>query len=201
MNNLRHLLQDADPIRLEAPLGDTRREQMRREVLSNVSTNRPTTALRGRLTFAGAIVLAIVGIVALGDETWIRGTTPVSAAVRFEVRLAEDTPIQGSTVVKNADRMLYLHPEIVVSNDDVVQSWVSQDGDGRFGVQVQLSQSGADRLRQATAAHVGRPVAILIDGNVVMAPVVRSPMSDSAWISGDFTRGEAERIAAGMRLQ
>ena len=53
-------------------------------------------------------------------------------------------------------------------------------------------------MRQATAEHIGRPVAILIDGTVVMAPIVRSPIGDSAVISGQFTREEAERIAAGI---
>ncbi len=97
--------------------------------------------------------------------------------------------------------MIYLHPEIVVSNDDIAQSWVSQDGSDRFNVAIQLLPSGADRMRQATAMHVGRPVAILIDGRVVMAPVVRSPISDSAVITGNFTRAEAERITDGMKLR
>ena len=97
--------------------------------------------------------------------------------------------------------MIYLHPEIVVSNDDIAQSWVSQDGPDRFNVAVQLLPSGADRMRQVTAMHVGRPMAILIDGSVVMAPVVRSPIGDSAVITGTFTRAEAERVADGMMLR
>jgi len=94
-----------------------------------------------------------------------------------------------------------LHPEIVVSNDDIAQSWVSEDGPSQFRIAVQLLPSGAERMRQATANHVGRPVAILIDGSVVMAPVVRAPIGDSAVISGKYTRAEAERIADGMRLR
>jgi hypothetical protein len=31
-----------------------------------------------------------------------------------------------------------------------------------------------------------------------MAPTVRSPINDSATISGQFTRAEAERIVAGL---
>jgi hypothetical protein len=62
----------------------------------------------------------------------------------------------------------------------------------------QFLPSGAQRIRQATAAHIGRPVAILIDGRVVMAPVVRSPIRDSAMITGRFTQAEAERIADGI---
>jgi len=147
--------------------------------------------------------MALVGVMALGYGIWVRGTIPLLAAVRFEVRLAEDKPIQGLVVaqVPDSGRVIYLHPEIVVSNDDIAQSWVSQDGSDRFNVAIQLLPSGADRMRQATAMHVGRPVAILIDGRVVMAPVVRSPISDSAVITGNFTRAEAERITDGMKLR
>jgi preprotein translocase subunit SecD len=41
-------------------------------------------------------------------------------------------------------------------------------------------------------------MAILLDGKVVMTPVVRSPITDSAMITGNFTRAEAERIADGI---
>ena len=53
-------------------------------------------------------------------------------------------------------------------------------------------------MRQATAAHVGRPVAILLDGVVVLAPTVRSAIDNTAVITGDFTRDEASRIAIGL---
>lgn len=144
-----------------------------------------------------------MGVAAIGYQMWMHGTTPLLAAVRFEVRLAEDQPISGLVVARlaDSDRVIYLHPEIVVSNDDIAQSWVSEDAPNQFGIAVQLLPSGAERMRQATATHVGRPVAILIDGSVVMAPVVRSPIGDSALISGRYTRAEAEIIADGMRLR
>jgi preprotein translocase subunit SecD len=144
-----------------------------------------------------------MGMTAAGYQIWMHGTTTVLAAVRFEVRLAEDVPIPGLVVARLADsgRVIYLHPEIVVSNDDIAQSWVSEDGPNQFLIAVQLLPSGAERMRHATTAHVGRPVAFVIDGSVVMAPVVRAPIGDAAVISGDYTRAEAERIADGMRLR
>jgi preprotein translocase subunit SecD len=48
--------------------------------------------------------------------------------------------------------------------------------------------------------HLGRPVAILIDGEVVSVPTVKSPIGAAAVISGDFTRADAERIAQGMNI-
>jgi preprotein translocase subunit SecD len=142
---------------------------------------------------AGAVTLSGVG----ADR--LRLTTPVAAQVRFEVRLAEETPLPGLQVarVSVGSRLVYLHPELVVGNDDVAHASVVADGSG-FAVEVELLQAGAERMRQATASHVGRPVAMLLDGAVAMAPVVRSPIGSSARITGSFSRQEAERVAAGL---
>src|SRR5262245_5910383 len=203
-NNLRTLLQDADPVLHEAPLPDTKREELRRKILEDAATVPSTQAARrrGRLPFAAVIGTVLLGAMALGYVVWVHGTTRVLAAVRFEVRLAEDKPIPGLVVAQIPDsgHLIYLHPEIVVSNDDIDESWVYQVGPDQFNVGVKLLPAGADRMRQATAMHVGRPVAILIDGSVVMAPVVRTPIGDSAAITGKFTRAEAQRIADGMKL-
>jgi len=203
MSSLRSLLQDADPLRHEPPRLDADRERVRLTILRSAAVDQSTKPVRARLELVAAIAVLVIGVMTLGYQIWRHGTTPVMAAVRFEVRLAEDQPVSGLIVARLPDsgRVIYLHPEIVVSNDDIAQSWVSQDGPDRFGVAVQLLPSGADRMRQATATHVGRPVAILIDGRVVMVPVVRSPIGDSAMITGSFTRAEAERIADGMRLR
>jgi preprotein translocase subunit SecD len=56
-------------------------------------------------------------------------------------------------------------------------------------------------MRAATASHIGKPVAILLDGLVVMAPVLRTPIGASARITGSFTRAQAERIVKGIEIQ
>jgi hypothetical protein len=200
-HNLTRLLQDADPMRLEPPLADDRREQILQKVLRNTAAVRTANSAPPRRTVAAALAFAIITIVALGYGMWTHGTTSALAAVRFEARLAEEQPVSGLLVaqLQGSDRVIYLHPEIVVGNDDIAQSWVSADGPDRVQVTVQLLPSGAERMRQATAMHIGRPMAILIDGGVVMAPVVRSPISDAVVITGDFTRAVAERIADGMK--
>jgi len=53
-------------------------------------------------------------------------------------------------------------------------------------------------MRQPTTTHIGKPVAILIDGDVALAPTVKSPIGAAAMITGDFTRADAERIADGI---
>ena len=98
--------------------------------------------------------------------------------------------------------MIYLHADVVVGNGDISQSRVVPgDGPAQFWVGVDFSPAGAEKMRRATADHVGRPIAILGDGVVVTAPMLRSPVGGSAVISGDFTRAEAELIANGINLR
>jgi preprotein translocase subunit SecD len=138
-------------------------------------------------------------VVGAGVYVW-SGAARVEAAVRFEVRLAEERPAAGLTAaaVGDSSRVIYLHDEVVLANGDVVRARVVETGADRFGVEVELAPEASDRLRAATSGHIGRPLAILIDGRVVVAPVVRSAIERAAVVSGDFTRADASRIAQGL---
>ena len=201
MNRLSSFLKDADPLRHDPPRRDMDRDRVRQAILRASAIDRSTTPARNRWRLlAASAAIAIVAAVALGHQLWTDGSARLLAAVRFEVRLAEDTPTAGLVVaqVGNSGRLVYLHPEIVVSNDDIAQSWVYQDDAGGFGVAMKFLPSGAERMQQATKTHVGRPLAILIDGRVVSVPILRAPISDSATINGMFTQAEATRIADGI---
>lgn len=99
--------------------------------------------------------------------------------------------------IGNSSRLIYLHPEIVVSNDDIAEASVVDQG-AAVAIAVRFEPGGAERMRQATQGHIGRPMAILIDGRVVMAPTLRAPVSDSAMITGLYTRAEVERVVEGI---
>jgi preprotein translocase subunit SecD len=134
-----------------------------------------------------------------GYVSWI--AVNVVAAVRFEVRLAEDAPAAGlrEAAVPGGTRKLYLHEEAVLTNGDIARAeTIPGNTAATFGVALTFNGDGASKIARATGGHIGRPLAILIDGAVVMAPVVRSPVTTSAVISGDFTRAEADRIVAGI---
>jgi len=204
MKNLSDLLRQADPLLEEAGRLDDARERIRRTVAAAASTAGPRSfgpvSRRRVIMGAGAVVVSLI-VAGLLTGSGDRGT--LRAAVRFEMRLAERQPVPGLIVARvgTSDRVIYLHPESIVTNDDIAQNWITQDGPDRFGISVVFSPAAAQRMRQATATHIGRPVAILIDGEVVSAPVLRSAISDSAVISGDYTREQAQRIADGVSLR
>jgi preprotein translocase subunit SecD len=142
--------------------------------------------------------------VALGSRTGPQGSATVYAAVRFEVRLAEDHPGAGLREAKLAgsDRVIYLHEEIVVTNSDIASSAVVPGSSpSRFNIGIHLTEAGAEKIRQAAANHLGKPLALLIDGEVVMAPVIRGAIGQSALITGDYSRAEAERIVNGIGVR
>ena len=99
-------------------------------------------------------------------------------------------------VISGSGRKIYLHPETVVTNSDIAQAEVIQgDGASTFNVSVTFNAGGAAKMLRASQNHIGRPLAILLDGEVVMAPVVRSAVSTSAMISGRYheSRGGENR--------
>jgi preprotein translocase subunit SecD len=64
----------------------------------------------------------------------------------------------------------------------------------RFGM------AGTRKFAQATGENVGRAMAIVVDGEVLAAPVIREPiLGGSGQISGDFTVRSASDLAAVLR--
>jgi preprotein translocase subunit SecD len=63
-----------------------------------------------------------------------------------------------------------------------------------------FSADGASRFGQVTQENVGKPFAIVIDNEVMSAPIIREPiLGGSGQISGSFTVEEANNMAIQLR--
>ncbi|MBN1963643.1 MAG: protein translocase subunit SecD [Anaerolineae bacterium] len=62
-----------------------------------------------------------------------------------------------------------------------------------------LNSDGAALFGPFTSAHVGQPLAIVLDGVVISAPVIRQALTDGGSISGGFTQDEAQSLAVQLR--
>jgi len=197
MKTVPELLREADPLVYEPRRSPQHRRANRQEILAVPSVNEELG--RRRFVTAAVAALAVVGIAA-GSRYWSRLAVDVVAAVRFEVHLAEENPANGlrEAVVAGARRRIYLHQETVVTNSDIAQAQVIQGEASTFNISITFTADGAARMLRASQAHIGRPMAILLDGEVVMAPVVRTAVTTSATISGNYTRATAEKIVDGI---
>jgi SecD/SecF fusion protein len=126
----------------------------------------------------------------LGDETAARGTTappgtqwlpsidPASRGQQYLVR--KKIEVDGAT-------LLDARP----GSDQQSGSWV---------VNFEFDSAGARRFAEITRANVGRPFAIVLDGKVISAPVIREPITGGrGQISGNFTTQSANDLAVLLR--
>ena len=71
---------------------------------------------------------------------------------------------------------------------------------GQAIVSFRFNQAGALRFAQLTQANVGKPFAIVLDNEVVSAPVINEPiLGGSGQISGNFSSQEAADLAIVLR--
>ncbi len=206
MKTISELLQDADPLQHEPTRPSGERDLRRQAILAAASGSRAHAGVRSRslVTVFVAIALMMIGVSLLGSRVWSPFVSDVQGAVRFEVRLAEDKPGPGlrEAKVSGSDRSVYLHDEVVVDNGDIAEARVVPGSSpSQYAVAIKFNASGAEKMTAATGSHIGKHLAILLDGKVVMAPVLRSPIGASAVITGNFTKAQAERIANGIEIQ
>lgn len=206
MTKISDLLRDADPLRYE-PTPSDQQNLRRAAVLAAASGPSAPCGVgsRPRTAVFATVALAVIAIAFLGSRAWSVFVSDLqAAAIRFEVRLAEDKPATGlrEAKVSDSNRSIYLHDDVIVTNSDIAVARVAPGPrPSEYIVAIEFNSSGAEKMRAATANHIGKHIAILLDGQVVMAPVLRTLISASARITGNFTRTQAERIVKGIEIQ
>ncbi|MDX3655810.1 hypothetical protein PV646_00705 [Streptomyces sp. ID05-26A] len=85
---------------------------------------------------------------------------------------------------------------VALDGDRVVKATASPSEYGGHVVTIEFDPEGARTWSDFTTANVGKQIAILINGRVLSAPSIQSPITGgSTQISGNFTREEADQLA------
>ena len=98
-------------------------------------------------------------------------------------------------------RMYLIRKRVMVSGDTLIDSQPSTDGrTNEPVVTFRFDTAGAKRFGLATSKNVGKLFAIVLDGKVISAPVIREPiLGGSGQISGSFTFQSAQDLALLLR--
>lgn len=204
MSRVQELLRQNDPLARESGPTSSARARVR-EVVVRAGQGAPVLSRPRRWILRDGLALAgLVVAVGLGGAVWRAVTPPAFAAMRFEVRLAEEGPAPGlrEASVGLQPRLVYVHDEAILTNADIAGALVVAGASPeQFGVEIRLSERGSASMRAATRNHIGRPVALMLDGFVVVAPTVRSEIAGVGVLTGDYSRSEAERIVRGILPQ
>ena len=109
-----------------------------------------------------------------------------------------------SEILSDAEDENYFHlvkKRAVVGGDELEDSQQSFDQrTNEAVVTFRFNTSGARKFAVATSANVGRPFAIVLDGKVISAPVIQTPIiGGSGQITGNFTPQSANDLAILLR--
>ena len=99
----------------------------------------------------------------------------------------------------------YVNRKSELTGQDLVSANVSHDEIGRPTVAFKLNGKGGSLMRKLTRNYIahgeknptdqGRELAIVLDGELISAPVLQGEISTSGQISGSFSASEAQRLA------
>ncbi len=84
---------------------------------------------------------------------------------------------------------------ILVSGENLTKAEVTTDQANQTAIGFRFDGAGARRFGEATAANIGRPFAIILDGKVISAPRINSAITGgSGIIEGSFTIEQASEM-------
>jgi len=131
-------------------------------------------------------------------ERWTQAKAEIDAAAKGMEDQVKDNP--KLSIARDEEGRAYLLGPVLVGGKDLTDARTGYDNFGRPVVSLKFNKEGAGLFDRATAANVGKQIAILLDGMVVSAPVVQERISGGqAQISGHFTPAEAQRLSIMLR--
>ncbi len=191
----------------ERELSDQRTVQQSLEIIrrrvDEVGTREPTIQRQG----SDRIIIQVPGIGSAQELKDLIGTTAKLTFHPVVQRVSSpDADATGRTVTlpsadPSEEGVYYvLEENPVVTGEELVDAQPDFDQNGQPAVNFRFNASGARKFGDYTAENVGSPFAIVLDGEVISAPVIRQHIpGGTGIISGNFTVQESSDLAVLLR--
>ncbi len=172
-----------------------------RRRIDEVGTREPTIQRQG----VDRILIQVPGIGSASELKKIIGTTAQLTFSPVVGRGSDENaaPGVGNEIIPSLDEpgVFYtIESAPVVTGEDLVDAQPAFDQNGRPSVSFRFNTSGARRFGDYTADNIGSPFAIVLDDEVVSAPVIQSHIpGGSGIITGNFTIEESTNLAVLLR--
>ena len=172
-----------------------------RRRIDETGTREPTIMRQG----ADRILIQVPGIGSAGELKALIGTT---AQLPFQPVVSrtsnpDETPGPGNEILPAMDDEgvhYILERAPVVTGEELVDAQPDFDQNGQPAVSFRFNPTGARKFGEYTAENVGNPFAIVLDGEVISAPVIQSHIpGGSGIITGNFTVEDSTQLAVLLR--
>ncbi len=182
-------------IKLKTSSQDQAIEIVRRRV-DEVGTNEPNILKRGN----SRILVELPG---LDDPTRIKSLLGKTANLTFRFVTQNDEDRFGVEKLEYEDGTppVNVSKRIIISGENLLDAQPKMDTqNNQTIVSFTLDRVGAKRFGKATSTGIGKQLAIVLDGKIISAPVVRDTIASGAGqISGGFTFQSATDLALLLR--
>ena len=182
-------------INLKTSSQDQAIEIVRRRV-DEVGTNEPNILKRGN----DRILVELPG---LDDPQRIKSLLGKTANLTFRFVTNDESDRFGVEKLKFEDGLeeATVSKRIIISGENLLDAQPKMDTqNNQTVVNFTLDRVGAKRFGKATSTGIGKQLAIVLDGKIISAPVVRDTIaSGSGQISGGFTFQSATDLALLLR--
>ena len=183
-------------VKLKTSSQDQALEIVRRRI-DEIGTNEPNILKRGN----DRILVELPG---LDDPMRIKSLLGKTANLTFRFVTNNDQDSFGAEKLSYEDESeeaALVSKRIILSGDNLLDAQPRMDSEtNETIVTFTLDRVGAKRFGKATSTGIGKQLAIVLDGKIISAPVIRDTIaSGSGQISGGFTFQSATDLALLLR--
>ena len=137
----------------------------------------------------GVIVTLLAGI--------LNGQAPV------EIRAASATAVSGwRQMLSPGGAPLWVAPTVQLTSADIARAEAGTDPKAGPHVSILLTDEGAQKMSELSAAQADKPIALLLDDQVIWAPIVRGSMGKEVRLTGGnggLTQAQIDRLIASFK--
>ena len=173
-----------------------------RKRIDELGTREPTIVRQG----ANRIVVQVPG---LQDPQALKALLGKTAKLEFKLvdisadsaEVAQGRAPPGSQILASVDGApVVVRRRAILTGDQLVDSQVTQDQNGRPAVSFRFDSTGGRRFAQVTQENSGKPFAIILDNKVISTPTINEPiLGGSGVITGSYTVQAANEFAILLR--
>ena len=167
-----------------------------RRRIDEIGTNEPNILKRGN----DRVLVELPG---LDDPMRIKSLLGKTANLTFRFVSNDNQDSFGVERLKHENGLDedFVSKRIILSGDNLLDAQPRMDSQtNETIVSFTLDRVGAKRFGKATSANIGRQLAIILDGKIISAPVIRDTIaSGSGQISGGFTFQSATDLSLLLR--
>ena len=143
------------------------------------------------MKFRSVVIYLLIGVFLAGVFMQAQGRLEIRAASSMAMAGWPQMPAPGGGTV-------WVSPANALTSADIARGEIRTQANGDRAVNIVFTPEGARKMAQLTAAHSNKPIALLLDGNVVWAPIVRATIENEALLTG-VTPEVLERVLTSLK--